>query len=120
MKIKVLTSYKPGTWNEYAKRAVESVLQHWPIDTAVAVYHEEQPQDIFEHDRIEWFDIHKVQPELLKFKNKFKNDPVANGEIQEIPNGIRRPGPMPSKGSYQWNAVRFANKVFCVTHALKN
>ena len=43
MKIKVLTSYKPGTWNEYAKRAVESVLQHWPTDTAVAVYQEEQP-----------------------------------------------------------------------------
>ena len=72
MKIKVLTSYKPGTWNEYAKRAVDSVLQHWPTDTAVAVYHEEQPQDIFAHDRIEWHDIHKVQPELLKFKNKFK------------------------------------------------
>ena len=27
---------------------------------------------------------------------------------------------MPKKGSYQWNAVRFSNKVFCVTHALKN
>ena len=38
MKIKVITSYKPGTWNEYAKRAVDSVLQHWPADTDVAVY----------------------------------------------------------------------------------
>ena len=27
---------------------------------------------------------------------------------------------MPTKGSFQWNAVRFANKVFCVTHAVKS
>ena len=120
MKIKVLTSYKPGTWNEYAKRAVESVLQHWPEDTQVAVYHESQSQDVFEHPRVEWLDVHNVQPELLKFKKKYKDDPVANGEIDEIPNGVRRPIPMAPKGSFLWNAVRFANKVFCVTHALKN
>ena len=120
MKIKVITSYKPGTWNQYAKKAVDSVLKHWPTDTYVTVYHEEQTQDIFEHPRLEWIDVHQAQPELVKFKNKYKDDPVANGEIQEIANGVRRPGPMPSKGSFQWNAVRFANKVFCVTHALGN
>ena len=120
MKIKVITSYKPGTWNEYAKRAVDSVLEHWPENTDVAVYHESQTQDIFEHPRVQWLDAHQVQPELLKFKSKYKDDPVANGEIQEIPNGVRRPGPMPEKGSFQWNAVRFANKIFCVTHAIKS
>jgi hypothetical protein len=119
MKIKVLTSYRPGTWNEYAKRAVDSMLQHWPKDTTVAVYHESQNADVFDHPRVQWIDVHKEQPELVNFKNKYKNDPVANGEIQEIPNGVRRPVPMPNKGSFQWNAVRFANKVFCVTHAIK-
>ena len=72
MKIKVITSYKPGTWNEYAKRAVDSVLQHWPADTDVAVYHEGQTQDIFEHPRVQWLDAHEVQPELLNFKNKYQ------------------------------------------------
>ena len=120
MKIKVITSYKPGTWNQYAKRAVDSVLEHWPADTDVAVYHEAQNQDIFDHPRVQWINAHEVQPELLKFKNKHKDDPVANGEIQEIPNGVRRPGSMPVKGSFQWDAVRFANKVFCVTHAVKS
>ena len=120
MKIKVITSYKPGTWNDYAKRAVDSVLEHWPADTDVAVYHEAQAQDVFDHPRVQWLDVHEVQPALLDFKNKHKDDPIANGEIEEIPNGVRRPGPMPTKGSFQWNAVRFANKVFCVTHALKN
>lgn len=120
MKIKVITSYKPGTWNDYAKRAVDSVLEHWPADTDVAVYHEAQAQDIFDHPRVQWLDVHEVQPALLDFKNKHKDDPIANGEIEEIPNGVRRPGPMPTKGSFQWNAVRFANKVFCVTHAVKS
>ena len=120
MKVKVITSYKPGTWNQYARRAVDSILKHWPEDTKVTVYHETQTQDIFEHPRLEWIDVHEVQPALLEFKNKYKDDPVANGEIQEIDNGVRRPGPMPSKGSFQWNAVRFSNKVFCVTHALRN
>ena len=46
MKIKVITSYKPGTWDQYAKRAVDSVLEHWPGDTSVTVYHEMQTQDI--------------------------------------------------------------------------
>lgn len=120
MKIKVITSYKPGTWNEYAKRAVDSVLEHWPANTDVVVYHESQTQDIFKHPRVQWLDAHEVQPELPKFKNKYKDDPVANGEIQEIPNGVRRPGLMPKKGSFQWNAVRFSNKIFCVTHAIKS
>jgi hypothetical protein len=127
MKIKVITSYKPGTWNAYAKRAVDSVLKYWPDDIIVAVYHEDQPQDVFEHPRVEWYDAHVVQPELLKFKNKHKDDPVANGELQEIPGGVRRPAELQkkggldkNKGSFLWNAVRFSNKVFCVTHALKN
>jgi len=103
MKIKVITSYKPGTWNDYAKRAVTSVLEHWPADVDVYIYHEAQPQDIFEQPRIKWVDLHEVQPELVKFKQRHKDNPVANG----------------LNVSYIWNAVRFANKVFCVTHAIK-
>ena len=103
MKIKVITSYKPGTWNDYAKRSVTSVLEHWPTDVDVYIYHEAQPQDIFEQPRIKWVDLHKVQPELVKFKQRHKDNPVANR----------------LNVSYIWNAVRFANKVFCVTHAIK-
>jgi hypothetical protein len=122
MKIKVITSYKPGTWKQYAERAVKSVIENWPDGTAVNVYHESQDQDIFFHPRVKFIDLHQAQPELVKFKEKHKNDPVANGEIQEIPDGVRRPGSGPGadgKGSFQWDAVRFANKVFCVTHAIR-
>ena len=54
MKIKVITSYKPGTWNDYAKRAVTSILEHRPTDVDVYIYHEAQTQDIFEQPRVKW------------------------------------------------------------------
>ena len=60
-------------------------------------------------------------------KNKHKDDPVANGELQEIPGGVRRPaelqvkgGKDKNKGSYLWAAVRFANKVFCVVNGVRD
>ena len=122
MKIKVITSYKPGTWNEFAKRAVTSILKHWPKDVDVCVYHETQTQDIFEQPRVKWIDLHEVQPELVQFKQRHKNDPVADGEVREIPGGVRRKGSglkASGKGSYIWQAITFANKVFCITHAIK-
>ena len=126
MKIKVVTSYKPGTWNQFAKRAVLSVLKHWPDSVDICVYHESQTEDIVKEPRLSFIDLHEVQPELVKFKERHKNDPVANGELQEIPGGVRRPAELKTKGgkdalkgSFLWNAVRFANKVFCVSHAIK-
>lgn len=127
MKIKLVTSYKPGSWNQYAEKAIKSVVQNWPDGTAISVYHESQAQDIFFHPRVKFIDLNEAQPELVKFKDRHKNDPVANGELQEIDGGVRRHPDLPkkggkdkNKGSYLWDAVRFSNKVFCVTHAIKN
>ena len=123
MKIKVITSYKPGSWSKYAERSVRSVAENWP-DIAINVYHE-GPCDESKmfHPRIKWIDLHQVQSELVAFKNRHKDDPVACGELQEIEGGVRRPaafdGNDKNKGSFLFDAVRFANKVFCVTHAIK-
>ena len=125
MKIKVITSYKPGTWEKYAERCVKSIIEHWPDGTAINIYHEDpQPETaMFLNPRVKWIDIHQVQPDLVAFKNKHKNDPVACGELQEIDGGVRRPkdfnGNDKNKGSFLFDAVRFSNKVFCVTHSIK-
>ena len=125
MKIKVITSYKPGTWEKYAERCVKSIIEHWPDGTAINIYHEDsQPETaMFLNPRVKWIDIHQVQPDLVVFKNKHKNDPVACGELQEIDGGVRRPkdfnGNDKNKGSFLFDAVRFSNKVFCVTHSIK-
>jgi hypothetical protein len=123
MKIKVITSYKPGTWEKYADRCVQSILDNWP-EINVNVYHEGPCDETGKlHPRLEWIDLHEAQTELKNFKERHKNDPVAHGELQQIPGGVKRlpeaGGMDRGKGSYLWDAVRFANKVFCVTHAIK-
>ena len=126
MKIKVITSYKPGTWEQYAKKGIESMAKNFPIEVDIVVYAEEpKPECSFE--RIHWIDLNTAEPALFNFKNKHKKDPVANGELQEIPGGVRRPaelqqkgGKDKNKGSYLWAAVRFANKVFCVVNGVRN
>ena len=126
MKIKVITSYKPGTWEQYGKKGIESMAEHFPKEIDIVVYAEE-PKPECKYDRIQWIDLNTAEPELFKFKNKHKNDPVANGELQEIEGGVRRPAELQmkggrdsKKGSYLWAAVRFANKVFCVVNAVRN
>tara|TARA_Y100000310_G_scaffold48769_1_gene45118 strand:+ start:319 stop:1236 length:918 start_codon:yes stop_codon:yes gene_type:complete len=126
MKIKIITSYKPGTWDKYSKRGIESIAKNWPKEVDIVVYCEE-PKPECTLDRITWIDMNPVVPSLTNFKNKHKNDPVACGELQEIPGGVRRlpelqikGGLDKNKGSYLWDAVRFANKVICVIHGVRN
>ena len=126
MKIKVITSYKPGTWEAYSRKGIESMAEQFPKNIDIVVYAEE-PKPKCKYERIQWIDLNTAEPELFKFKNRHKNDPVANGELQEIPGGVRRPaelktkgGKDATKGSYLWAAVRFANKVFCVVNGVRN
>jgi hypothetical protein len=126
MKIKVITSYKPGTWGEYSGRGIQSIADQWPKEIDLVVYLEE-PKPNYDHHRIQWIDLNVAEPNLVNFKNKHKNDPVACGELQEITGGVRRSSALQkqggldkNKGSYLWDAVRFSNKVFCVINAVKN
>ena len=126
MKIKVITSYKPGCWEQYGKKGIESMAEQFPKEVDIVVYAEE-PKPECKYDRIQWIDLNTAEPELFKFKNRHNNDPVANGELDEIEGGVRRPeelktkgGKDATKGSYLWAAVRFANKVFCVVNGIRN
>ena len=126
MKVKVITSYKPGCWEQYGKKGIESMAEQFPKEVDIVVYAEE-PKPECKYDRIQWIDLNTAEPELFKFKNKHKNDPVANGELEEIDGGVRRPAELQikggndkNKGSFLWAAVRFANKVFCVVNAVRN
>ena len=87
MKIKLITSYKPGTWNNFAKRGIHSMVENFPVGVDIYLYCEEKPPlDV--DKRITCIDLNTAEPELFNFKNKYKNDPVANGKIQTIPNGV--------------------------------
>ena len=123
MKIKIITSYKPGTWDQFAKRGIHSMVQNFPREVDIVLYCEEpKPQDV--DPKITCIDLNTAEPELFNFKNKYKNDPVANGKIQTIAKGVRRStllqGQDKDKDSFLWDAVRFSNKVFCVVNAVRN
>jgi hypothetical protein len=45
------------------------------------------------------------EPELFNFKNKHKDDPVANGELQEIPGGVRRPAEL-QQSKVDWTKTK--------------
>ena len=121
-KLAVITTFPPNRWTAYAKRMLQSHIDYWPDEVTLYAYHEGPTPD-FKNQKIKFIDIEDVNPELVKFKLRHKEDPVANGEVQEIPGGVRRD---PSagkndkdKGSYLWDAVRFAHKTFAVDHAIK-
>jgi len=123
MKIKVITSYKPGTWESFARRGIHSMADQFPPEVDVFLYCEEQqPKDV--DGRITCVDLIQAEPELFKFKDKHKDDPTANGKIKQIEGGVRRSpdlqGLDKNNDSFLWDAVRFANKVFCVINAVRN
>ncbi len=123
MKIKVITSYKPGTWESFARRGVHSMAEQFPNNVDIFLYCEEQqPNDV--DSRIKCVDLTTAEPTLFAFKTKYKDDPVANGKTTTIPNGVRRSDKLEGldkdNESFLWDAVRFSNKVFCVINAVRN
>lgn len=124
MRYKVITTFKPGDWDRYAGRMVQSVLDRWP-EADVTVYFQNQKPD-FNDQRVTWCDIDKANDSLQQFRIKYEKDPVAMGKLDEIPGGVRRSAKLATEGgldakkeSYLWNAVKFSYKVSCVTHAIK-
>ena len=122
----VVTTFPPNRWTAYAKRMIESHIKYWPDDVVLYAYHEgNRPEKAYEFDpaKVKFVNIEEANPELVKFKQRHKDDPVANGETTEIPGGVRRlPGAGDkdkNKGSFLWDAVRFSHKTFCVDHAIK-
>ena len=122
MKLAVVTTFPPNRWTAYAERMIKSHIDFWPDDVILYAYHEGDMPTLV-HKKVKFINIEEVNPDLVAFKKKHKDDPVANGETQEIPGGDRR-NPNAGKndrgkGSYLWDAVRFAHKTFAVDHAIK-
>jgi hypothetical protein len=122
MSIAVITTFPEKNYKVYGERMIDSFVFHWPKDIPLYVYYEgERPPK--HNAQIKYVDLHDASPQLVAFKDKYKNDPVANGEVNEIPGGVRRLKNAgkndKGKGSFLWDAVRFSHKTFCVAHAIK-
>ena len=116
MKKAVVTTFHKEGYDKYAKRMIQTFLANWPTDITLYAY----PQD---HDVEESAanlivrDLHDSIPELVVFKERWKNDPKAAGKVPLGP--ADRKGKQPGIG-FRWDAIRFSHKVYSVCHAARN
>ena len=67
-------------------------------------------------DNLKVFNLHEASPDLVKFKETWKNVPKANGDVTSDP--VRRQRKDAGKG-FKWDAIRFAHKVYSIFHCAK-
>lgn len=109
-KFAVCTTFHEVGYRVYGKRMIESFLLNWPRNVELHVYAEgvevlETAPNLFVYDS------HKINDELVEFKNKWKSVPKANGDVRDIPLLSSR---RDSHKSFKWDAIRFSNKVYSI------
>ena len=107
--ISVVTTFSPSGWESYGKRMIDSFVKYWPEEIKLIVYYEDMPDNVDYGARVQWVDFKKASPDLVKYKENYKNNKKANGN--GLPTG---------KYSYLWDSVKFAHKSFCVSHSTLN
>lgn len=106
----VITSFHAAGMTAYGQRMIDAFDRHWPTSVNLIVYAEDCVPQI-PSARVQVRDLHSSSPDLVAFKIKHRDNPVANGMMAKDTN-------VPFKdNAFKWDAVRFSNKVFSVIHA---
>jgi len=109
-KFAVCTTFHEKGYKTYGRRMIESFLAKWPADVELHIYAENCLIDITAPNLCV-YDSHSVNKELVAFKEKWKSEPKANGDIKSIPHlASRRDAHKP----FRWDAIRFSNKVYSI------
>ena len=113
MNYSVVTTFHKAGYEKYGKRMIQTFIKNWPKEVTLFVYAEDcEVTETAENLKI--FDLHQSSPELVAFKNKWKDVPMANGKLAIppiIPGAKKQPGL-----GFKWNAVRFSHKVYSIFH----
>jgi hypothetical protein len=116
VKYTVITTFHDAGYKHYASRMIDSFLQTWPKQVLFKVY-AENCNVLQRADNLEVLDLEATCSDLVKFKDRWRHVPKANGDISQLPNLAHRKD---SHKSFKWDAVRFAHKVYAVFHAVKH
>lgn len=108
-KYQLVTTMHASGYNLYGRNMISSFLKNWPKDQTLLVYTEGFTVDISD-SRIICRDLLECSPELVAFKERHKDNPRANGYINE-----KQKDP-----DFKYDAVRFSHKVFALYHAYNN
>ncbi len=115
MKIAVVTTFNEKGLKQYAQKMINTFLENWPKDIILHIYPELCNPAIRDHSRVTLKRLEEV-PELMAFKNQWKDVPKANGDVTDDP--VRSKRKDAGKG-FKWDAVRFAHKVYAIFDCAK-
>lgn len=110
MNFSVVTTFHQEGYHKYGKRMIETFIKNWPKEVKLYVY-TENCQISESAPNLVVRDLHNSSPELVKFKEIWKNVPKANGDVSNDPVRGRRKDA--GKG-FKWHAIRFAHKVYSI------
>ncbi len=112
--ITVITTFHPDGYTKYGQRFLESFAKNVDPRIKLLVYAEGILPQNPDTRRIEILSAEKALPKLQAFKEKYKDDPKANGIP---PDNIKARRPRDWDKKFKWDAVRFANKTYAVFDA---
>lgn len=115
--ITVVTTFHPEGYSRYARRFLESFAKQVDKRIKLIVYAENCKPDNPDPSRIEILDAKQALPKLNAFKERWKDDPKANGIP---PDDIKARRPRDWNKAFKWDAIRFANKTYAVFDAWEN
>ena len=128
----VTTCHAEG-WRLYGRHMVESFLLHWPETVSLYVYAEGFAPDLID-PRVVWLDLLAECPNLVAFKERHRDNPMAHGEQArprwEVKFRIHNPTYRIKPTlrihktedwglGYRWDAVRFSHKPFSIFDAAR-
>jgi hypothetical protein len=116
MKYTVVTTFNADGYKTYGRRMIQTFLKTWPQDVMLRVY-AEGCKVTETAPNLQVLNLEEASPELVTFKNTWRNVPRANGDVTSDP--VRSKRKDAGKG-FKWNAVRFAHKVYAIFHAAQH
>jgi len=116
MKIAVVTTFHEKGLKEYGQRMIDTFCENWPGEVTLHIYPELCNPAIKDHGHVTLKRLEEV-PELMAFKEKWKDVPKANGDVSDDPIRSRRKD---SGKGFKWHAIRFAHKVYAIFDCVKN
>jgi len=111
----IVTTFNQAGYDLYGSRMIQSFLKNWPDSVKLYVYAEDCAVKETAHN-LSVFNLHDASPELVAFKQRWKNVPRANGDVSDDP--IRSKRKDAGKG-FKWDAIRFAHKVYAIFAAAR-
>lgn len=111
--IKVVTTFHKEGLETYGQRFIDSFSKNVDKQIQLIVYAENCEPSNPDINQVKIFPANEIK-KLSAFKNKWSNVPKANGKC---PFPEKRPRDYHKE--FKWDAVRFANKVYAVFHAVE-